>query len=39
MLIIQHNCKQKYKNTVIILENAISVEARIVIILELFIGS
>lgn len=39
MLVIQHNYGQGYKNTVMALETALSVEAGIVIVQELFIGN
>lgn len=39
MLVIQHNCEQKYKNTVIIPKTAINIRAEIVMIQKLFIGS
>ena len=39
MLIIYHNCRQGYKNTVIALETTLSIKADIFIIQELFIGN
>lgn len=39
ILIVQYNCKQGYKSTVIVLETVLSVKAGIVIIQELFIDN
>ena len=39
MLVIQHNCGQGYKSTVMALETVISIKARIVMVQEPFIGS
>ena len=39
MLVVQHNCGQGYKSTVMALETALSVGAGIVMIQEPFIGS
>lgn len=38
MLIIQYNCKQKYESIVMVLEIALNIGARIVILKEPFIG-
>ena len=39
MLLVQHNCGQGYKSTMMALETALSVEAGIVIIQKPFFGN
>lgn len=39
MLVIQHNCRQRYKNIVIVLETPISIKVGIVMVQKLCIGS
>ena len=39
MLIIQHNCGRKYKNTVMILEIVLIIKAGMVMLQKLFIGN
>ena len=39
MLVIQHNCGQRYESTVMALKTALCIEAGIVMLQELFIGN
>ena len=39
MLVVQHNCGQRYKSIVMALETALSIGAGIIMVQELFIGN
>ena len=39
MLVIQYNCRRRYKSTVIALKTALIIQAGMIILQELFIGN